>query len=43
MNIKKKLFYIGISIYDSNNKKGNKKLVGNLGRMIFNYINENYI
>lgn len=42
MNIKNKLFYIGISIYNSKNKKGNKKLIGNLGKMIYSYINENY-
>ncbi len=43
MNIKNKLFYIGISIYNSKNKNGNKKLTGILGRMIYSSINENYI
>lgn len=43
MNIKNKLFYIGISIYNSKNKSGNKKLIGNLGRMIYSSINEKYI
>ena len=38
MNINNKMVYIGISIYNSKNKKGNKKLVGNIGRTIYNYL-----
>ncbi len=43
MNINTKLFYIGISIYDSKNKNGNKNLIGNLGRVIYEYLNKQYI
>lgn len=38
MNINNKIVYIGISIYNSNNKKGNKKLIGNIGKKIYNYL-----
>lgn len=38
MKIKNKQFYIGISVYNSNNKKGNKQLIGNLGRMTYEYL-----
>lgn len=40
MNINNKMFYIGISIYNSTNKKGNKKLIGNIGKKIYNYLSE---
>lgn len=35
MNINENFFYIGISIYNSKNKFGNKKLIGNLGKEIY--------
>lgn len=38
MKIKDKQFYIGISIYNSKNKKGNKKLVGALGKTIYEHL-----
>lgn len=38
MNINNKMVYIGISIYNSYNKKGNKKLIGNIGKKIYNYL-----
>ena len=38
MNINNKIVYIGISIYNSNNKKENKKLIGNIGKKIYNYL-----
>ena len=41
MKINDKYFYIGFSIYKSKNKKGNKKLVGFLGKYIYEYLKEN--
>lgn len=38
MNINNKLFYIGISIYNSNNKNGNKKLIGNIGKKFYEHL-----
>ena len=38
MNINNKYFYIGISVYNSKNIKGNKRLIGNLGRTIYEYL-----
>ena len=38
MNINNKIFYIGISIYNSSDKKGNKRLIGNIGRKIYDYL-----
>lgn len=38
MNINKKLFYIGVSVYNSNKKEGNKRLVGNIGKIIYEYL-----
>lgn len=35
MNIRNKYIYIGISIYDSKYKNGNKKLIGTLGKIIY--------
>ena len=44
MNINNNLFYIGISVYNCKEKNGNKKIVGKLGKMIFDNIkNENRI
>ena len=40
MNINNKLYYIGISIYNAKNIEGNKALIGNLGRIIFDYLSE---
>ena len=41
MNINNKYFYIGISVYNSKNKNGNKKLIGNLGKCIYEYLKVN--
>jgi beta-lactamase class A len=41
MKINNKYFYIGISVYNSKNKKGNKRLIGNLGKTIYEYLKEN--
>ena len=38
MNINNKMFYIGVSVYNSNNKKGNRKLIGNIGKTIYDYL-----
>ena len=38
MNINHKLYYIGISVYDSKKKDGNKELVSNLGKTVYEYI-----
>ncbi len=38
MTINNKMVYIGISIYNSNNKKGNKKLVGIIGKKLYDYL-----
>ncbi len=38
MNINNTYFYIGISLYNSKNKKGNRKLIGNLGKIIYDYL-----
>ena len=38
MNINNKMFYIGVSVYNSNNKKGNRKLIGNIGMKIYDYL-----
>ena len=35
MNINNNLFYIGISVYNSKEKAGDKKIVGKLGKIIF--------
>ena len=40
MNINNKLYYIGISIYNAKNIEGNKALIGNLGRIIYDYLSE---
>ncbi|MBR3229366.1 MAG: serine hydrolase [Clostridia bacterium] len=38
MNINDKLYYVGISVYDSKDKEGNNRLFGNLGREIYEYL-----
>lgn len=38
MYIKGRLFYIGVSIYNCKNKSGNKKLIGKLGKEIYQII-----
>lgn len=38
MNINNKLYYIGISIYNAKDIEGNKALIGNLGRIIYDYL-----
>ena len=40
MNIKDKLFYIGISVWNSSDKDGDKKLIGNIGKIIYYYLNK---
>ena len=40
MNIKDKLFYIGISVWNSTDKDGDKKLIGNIGKIIYYYLNK---
>lgn len=40
MNIKDKLFYIGISVWNSSDKDGDKKLIGNIGKIIYYYLNQ---
>ena len=35
MNINGRLFYIGISVFNSKFKDGNKKLIGNIGKIIY--------
>lgn len=43
INIKDKLYYIGISIYDLSNKKPNRKLAGKIGKEIISYLdNKSY-
>lgn len=37
MNINNRMVYIGISIYNSNYKEGNKKLIGNIGKKVYDY------
>ena len=36
MNINNRLFYVGVSIFNSKFKDGNKKLIGNIGKIIYN-------
>lgn len=36
MNINNKLFYVGVSIFNSKFKDGNKKLIANIGKTIYN-------
>lgn len=31
-------FYIGVSVYDSQNKRGNRRLSGNIGRLTYDYL-----
>ncbi len=38
MNINNENFYIGVSVYDSKNIKGNKKLTGIIGKEIYEYL-----
>ncbi len=38
ININDKFFYVGVSIYNSKHKDGNKKLMGNLGKTIYEYL-----
>ena len=38
ISINNRMFYIGVSIYNSNNKKGNKKLIGNIGKKMYDYL-----
>lgn len=38
MNIKDKLFYIGISVWNSSDKNGNKQLIGNIGKKVYFYL-----
>lgn len=38
MNINGEFFYIGVSIYNSKNKEGNKKLVGDIGKAVYENI-----
>lgn len=38
MNINEKLFYIGVSVYNSNKKEGNKELVGIIGKIVYEYL-----
>ena len=38
MKINNKFFYVGVSIYNSKHKDGNKKLMGNLGKIIYEYL-----
>lgn len=40
MNIKDKLFYIGISVWNSSDKNGNKQLIGNIGKKVYFYLNK---
>lgn len=40
MNINNKYYYVGISVYNSKMKEGNKRLVGILGKVIYNYLKE---
>lgn len=40
MNINGKLFYIGVSVLRSKYKEGNKELVANLGKLIYEYLNK---
>lgn len=40
MNINNKYYYVGISVYNSTMKEGNKRLVGILGKVIYNYLKE---
>ena len=35
MNINNRLFYIGVSVFNSKFKDGNKKLIGNIGKIIY--------
>ena len=39
LNINNKYFYVGVSVYNSKNKNGNKKLAGKLGKVIYEYLN----
>lgn len=36
MNINNRLFYVGVSIFNSKSKDGNKRLIGNIGKIIYN-------
>lgn len=38
MNINNKFYYVGISVYNSKDKEGNKRLFGNLGKEIYDYL-----
>ena len=38
ININNQLYYIGISIYNSKNINGNKKLIGNIGQIFYKYM-----
>ncbi|MBR4861747.1 MAG: serine hydrolase [Firmicutes bacterium] len=33
-------FYIGVSVYDSPNKRGNRQLSGNIGRLVYDYLHQ---
>lgn len=39
-NIDGKFFYVGVSIYNTKDKNGNKKLVGKIGKIIYEYLNK---
>lgn len=38
LHIKGKKYYIGVSVYNSSNKRGNRTLSGNIGRMVYDYL-----
>ena len=38
--INNRMFYIGVSVYESKNIEGNKQLVGNIGRLVYEYLKE---
>lgn len=40
MNINDKFFYVGVSIYNSKHKDGNKKLMGSLGKTIYEHLSK---
>ncbi len=40
MSICDKHYYVGISVYDSPNKKGNKPLMGTLGKLAYEYLKQ---
>jgi beta-lactamase class A len=35
--------YIGVSVYDSPNKRGNRQLSGNIGRLVYDYLRKENI